>query len=81
MKDQTESSGVAFRHHNGALGNLWLPEIMGSGVAVLDINGDEKLDLWFVQSGPLHGDQQICDAIYKNTTTETSGLQFVDVSK
>ena len=81
MKDQTESSGVAFRHHNGALGNLWLPEIMGSGVAVLDINGDEKLDLWFVQSGPLHGDQQICDAIYKNTTTETSGLQFVDVSQ
>ena len=79
--DRTESSGISFEHQNGASGSLFLPEIMGSGVALVDLDGDGKLDLWFVQSGNLEDDKQYCDAIYRNTTTKDGNLRFVDVTE
>ena len=46
--DVTMASGLAFRHHNGATGNHWYPELFGGGVAVLDLDGDRWPDLLFV---------------------------------
>ena len=40
--------GVYFKHNNGAFGKKYLPETMGSGVALLDANGDGKLDILFI---------------------------------
>jgi len=49
--DVTRASGVAFVHRNGAYGEKLLPETMGGGVAVIDVRGNGRADLLFVDSG------------------------------
>ena len=53
--DITQSSGVRFVHTSGATTKKLLPETMGSGVAVLDYDGDGRQDLLFVNSRPWPG--------------------------
>ncbi len=50
--DVTASTGIHFRHVNGAFGKKYLPETMGSGVAFLDADGDGWQDVLFVNSMP-----------------------------
>ncbi len=51
--DRAKELGVDFVHANGMTGQLYMPEIMGAGVATFDYDNDGDLDLFFVQSGPL----------------------------
>lgn len=46
----TRAAGITHRHRNGAAGERLLPETMGGGVAVLDYNNDQAIDLLFVNS-------------------------------
>lgn len=46
----TEAAGIGFVHENGAFGEKYLPETMGSGVAFFDADGDGDQDLLFVNS-------------------------------
>jgi hypothetical protein len=46
--DVTEVAGIHFRHNNGAFGEKYLPETMGSGVAFFDFDADGDQDLLFV---------------------------------
>lgn len=46
--DITTQSGVRFTHNNGHSGKKFLPETMGSGVALFDADGDGWLDMLFV---------------------------------
>ena len=48
--DVTEAAGIRFVHENGAFGEKYLPETMGSGVAFFDADGDGDQDLLFVNS-------------------------------
>ena len=43
--DRTEASGVDFLHDNGMSGERYFCEIVGPGVAVLDIDSDGDMDL------------------------------------
>ena len=48
--DVTAAAGIDFVHATGAFGEKWMPETMGSGVIVLDYDGDDWPDLFFINS-------------------------------
>lgn len=49
--DQTEESGITFRHINGVSKHRYLPETMGAGCLFFDYNSDDLLDIYLVNSG------------------------------
>lgn len=80
--DIASDSGITFRHVSGASESLFLPEIMGSGVALFDVENDGDLDIYFVQSGgPVNDTQRNGNELYLNNGTgtfsqvSTSGLE------
>jgi len=56
FEDAAEKAGIRFVHRNGASGEKYMPETLGSGVCVLDFDSDGWQDLHFVQSGALPAD-------------------------
>ncbi|MEM6794161.1 MAG: CRTAC1 family protein [Acidobacteriota bacterium] len=53
FEDRTATLGVDFDHRIFATGEKYMPENMGGGAAVLDVDGDGRLDLFFVQGAPV----------------------------
>ena len=45
--DVSESVGIDFRHVSSSTSQKYLPETMGSGVALFDSDGDGRLDIFF----------------------------------
>jgi len=74
--DVTKEAGIDFVHQNGARGDKWLPETMGSGVGILDYDTDGDPDLLFVQSRPWEGDAPTMK-LYRND----GGWKFTDVTE
>lgn len=88
--DITASSGVIFRHENGAAGEKLLPEAMGGGCAFLDFDSDGDQDLLLVNScrwpwddRPSSGERP-AQALFRNDgqghfhdATKESGLDVV----
>ncbi len=65
----TEAAGIRFVHENGAFGEKYLPETMGSGVAFFDADGDADQDLLFVNSRRWPGHRSAPEptaALYRN---------------
>ena len=94
--DQAEALGVDFHHFNGMSGRLYLPEIMGSGAALVDVDRDGDLDLFLVQGSALNppgrpGQQPAPlfppepgapagHRLFRNQWIETGQLRFTDIS-
>ena len=55
FREGAASVGLTFAHDNGAAGQYHLPEIMGSGGALFDYDGDGDLDVLLLQGGALDG--------------------------
>ena len=51
FEDVAKMSGLDAVHHSGANGQFLMPEIMGGGVALADVDGDTDLDVYIVQAG------------------------------
>ena len=65
--DIASESGVTFTHISGASESLYLPEIMGAGVALFDVENDGDLDIYFVQSGgPVDSKERAGNELYLN---------------
>ena len=57
FREEADERGLAFTHASGhAEGRYLMPEIMGGGAALVDVDGDGDLDAYCVQSGRLEGD-------------------------
>ena len=53
FEDMAQSSGLDFIHYSGATGKYYFPEILGAGIALLDYDGDDDLDVFVLQGGQL----------------------------
>jgi enediyne biosynthesis protein E4 len=72
--DVTDRVGLRFTHDPGAGGNYFFPEIMGSGSAFLDVDGDGRLDILLLQNaGPKSAAK---NALFLQTAAGT----FTDIS-
>ena len=77
--DVTAAAKIAFKHTSGAAGKKFLPETMGSGVVVLDFDGDGWPDLFFANAKNWPGapGAQPVSALYRNNHDGT----FADVTR
>jgi hypothetical protein len=53
FEEIADRAGIRFEHHSGHRDKFYLPEIMGGGAALFDMDNDGLLDLYLVQSGSL----------------------------
>jgi len=83
--DVTARAGIRFRHESGAFGKKYLPETMGSGVAFVDLDGDDRPDLLFANSKrwPGRPGPRVLPGFYRNagngTFTEATRGSGLDV--
>ena len=54
--DATNASGITFRHAASKTEVKFLPETMGGGVALLDYDGDGRLDVFFTNGASIAAD-------------------------
>ena len=60
--DAAVEAGLDFVHFSGASGQMFFPEIMGSGVGLLDYDNDGDLDAYFAQGQMLATDTGVDEA-------------------
>lgn len=68
FEEVAKANGLDFTWQSGHNEDFLLPEIIGGGVAVFDMEGDGDLDVYFVQGGNLRegGTQSIGNALFQN---------------
>jgi enediyne biosynthesis protein E4 len=89
FRESATRVGLVFNHVNGAAGRYHLPEIMGSGCALLDYDLDGDLDALLLNGGPLdaggdHRDSGKGPRLFRNDLRAAAGtrsvLRFTDVT-
>ena len=55
LVDATSAAGLRFEHFTGASGRKYLPETLGSGVAVFDADGDSRQDVLLLSGNSFDG--------------------------
>ena len=53
--EEGQQRGLLWAHTSGASGRRFMPEMLGSGVALFDADGDGDLDCLLINGGPLPG--------------------------
>jgi enediyne biosynthesis protein E4 len=76
--DITAAAGIKFKHNSGRAGKKYLPETLGSGVALFDADGDGWLDMLLINSRDWQPrGRKSLHALYRNKGNGT----FTEVTK
>ncbi|MSR63478.1 MAG: CRTAC1 family protein [Planctomycetes bacterium] len=79
FREEAQARGLVFAQRSGHDAEYWMPEIMGGGAALFDMEDDGDLDAYLVQSGDLH--PEASDAVRANALFANDGRgHFQDVS-
>ena len=92
FRDVAVDTGLDFSHFIGSSGAYYLPEIMGAGVALVDYDADDDLDIYLLQ-GTMLGSTTATEEtaggersdrsghrLFRNELAESGRLEFVDVT-
>ena len=91
--DRTEETGLTFTHFNGMTGDLYYPEVMPPGVALLDFDNDGDLDVFVIQGDMFSGKlidsalappkSPLRSRLFRNEVVRDrpDTMQFVDVTE
>ena len=77
--DVAAAWGVDFSHRSGATGEKLMPETLGGGVAIVDLDGDDRPDLLFVDGGSVAAfdtDPHPMLVVYRNVPGENGEPRF-----
>ncbi|NIL99954.1 MAG: hypothetical protein GTO30_09955 [Acidobacteria bacterium] len=68
FEEVAQERGLTFEHRSGHETEHYMPEAMGGGAALFDMDGDGDLDVYLVQSGSLirAADEQPSNRLYRN---------------
>jgi enediyne biosynthesis protein E4 len=90
FEDVAKSSGLDFWQFSGATGEFLLPEMVGSGAALIDYDNDGDLDVYLVQGAPvdprgkalvpLPPNWKPGNRLFRNNLVESGKLTFTDVT-
>ncbi len=93
FEDVADKTGLQFHHFIGATGSYFVPEIFGSGIAVLDYDGDGDLDVYILQGTILDKTKSLKDSLFpppkdhfpgnrlfRNELIPSGKLTFTDVT-
>src|ERR1700733_11599077 len=91
FEDVAKQTGLDFWQFSGATGDFLLPELMGSGAALLDYDNDGDIDIFLVQGSPTYpqGSPLVPipagwkpgNRLFRNNLRETGKLSFTDVTE
>ena len=90
FEDMAQSSDLVFKHDSGATGKYYFPEIMGAGIALLDYDGDNDLDVFVLQGKRLDSEPNVNEIntgtspghrFFRNELNPSGKLHFTDVTE
>ncbi len=79
FRDVTATTGITFVHSSGMDPQKYYPSSLGSGVALIDYDGDGRLDIYFCSARPLPlsaDNPTMGNRLYRNL----GGMRFEDVT-